>query len=131
MITIVPIYAALLGLLFLWLSMRVVKTRRLARVAVGDGGNPILTRAIAVHNNFAQYVPIALLLLTFMELRPAPAWLIHLLCLTLLLARTLHAYGVSQTRENFRFRAIGITTTFFVIAAAATYLLASTAYRIM
>ena len=36
---IVPTYAAILGLLFIYLSRRVVKTRRRERIAVGDGGN--------------------------------------------------------------------------------------------
>ncbi|HEU4708176.1 MAG TPA: MAPEG family protein [Methylophilaceae bacterium] len=121
--TIVPMYAALLALLFLLLSKRVINTRRKVRVAVGDGGNAELTRAIAVHNNFAQYVPLALLLLAFMELQRAQPMLLHVLGIILLLARVIHAYGVSQMQEPFRLRTVAVGMTFGVIATASAYLL--------
>jgi|GEM_PF-5376160 len=50
---IVPSYTALLTLIFIYLTFRVIKQRRKAKVAIGDGNNPALKRAIAVHNNFA------------------------------------------------------------------------------
>ena len=118
---ITSLYAALLALLFLILSVRVILTRRQERVPVGDGGNPRLCRVIGVHNNFAQYVPFALLLMTFVELAPAPILLVHVLGLLLLVGRILHAWGLS--RENFRLRSAGITLTLVVIGLAAVYLL--------
>jgi len=129
MLAVVPFYAALLALLFVALSIRVVKTRRRERVAIGDGDNPRLRRIIGVHNNFAQYVPLALLLLTFVELAAAPLLLVHLLCLLLLIGRCVHAYGVSQDSENFRFRALGMRLTFAAIALAALYLLVTALIR--
>ena len=125
---VVPVYAALLGLLFIKLSINVIRARRQARVAIGDGGNPELQRAIAVHCNFAQYVPITLLLLTFCEMQQAPSLFIHALALALLISRLLHAYGVSQINENFRFRTTAMATTFAVIGVSALYLLASPVY---
>ena len=126
---IVPTYAAILSLLFIYLSRRVIKTRRRERIAVGDGGNPRMQRAIAVHNNFAQYVPLALLLLAFLEMQQGSTVLIQILCAALLIARLLHAYGVSQMRENFRFRIAGILMTFGVIGLTALLLLFSTLKR--
>lgn len=128
---IVPVYAALLALLFVALSIRVIKTRRRERVAIGDGDNPRLRRAIGVHNNFAQYVPLALLLLAFVELAAAPILLVHILCLMLLVGRCIHAYGVSQESENFRFRTLGMRLTFATIALAAAYLLVTTLIRLV
>lgn len=125
---VVPIYASLLGLLFIKLNFNVIKARRLARVAIGDGGNPQLQRAIAVHSNFSQYVPIALLLLTFCEMQQAPNLLIHLLATALLISRLLHAYGVSKTSENFKFRSTAMIMTFGVIALSAIYLSVSPIY---
>lgn len=131
MLAIVPFYAALLALLFVALSIRVIKTRRRERVAIGDGDNPRLRRAIGVHNNFAQYVPLALLLLAFVELAAAPLLLVHILCLMLLIGRSVHAYGVSQESENFRFRTLGMRLTFATIALAAVYLLVTTLIRLV
>lgn len=124
-----PIYTALLALIFLVLSRRVISTRRKARVSVGDGGNAELTRAIAVHNNFAQYVPLTLLLLVFMELQHAPAWLLHAMGVSLVLARLVHAFGVSRVPENFRLRTLGMGLTFGTISIASAYILISSILR--
>ena len=63
--TITAIYAALLGLLFLALSVNVVRTRRATRVSLGAGDHPLLERRIRAHGNFAEYTPIALILIAF------------------------------------------------------------------
>jgi uncharacterized membrane protein YecN with MAPEG domain len=52
-----------------------------------------------------------------------PAWLIHLLCLAVVVGRVIHAYGVSQERENFKLRMVGMATTFTVLAVMALLLL--------
>lgn len=128
---IVPIYAAIFSLMFVFLSIRVVKTRRQERVAIGDGGNPHMQRVIAVHNNFAQYVPLALLLLTFLEMQQGSTILIQILCAVLLIARLLHAYGVSHMQENFRFRIAGMLMTFGVIGLTSMFLLYIAAMRLI
>jgi uncharacterized protein len=121
--TIVPGYAAALGLIYIVLALRVIRTRRTVRIAIGAGEDAALARAIRVHGNFAEYVPLALLLLAFLEMQGAArAWL-HLLCASLIVGRLVHAYGVSQQKENFRFRVIGMVTTFFVLSAASLTLL--------
>ena len=125
---VIPVYASLLGLLFIKLSFNVINARRQARIAVGDGGNPQLQRTIAVHSNFAQYVPIALLLLTFCEMQQAPSLFIHLLAAALLISRVLHAHGVSKANEDFKFRKAAMVTTFGVIGVSALYLLISPVY---
>lgn len=124
-ISIVPIYAAALALLFIYLSILVIKQRRLHRVPIGDGHKATLKRAIAVHNNFAQYVPMSLILLLLVEIRGAPFYLVHALCALLLIARCVHAYGVSQEPEPFKFRRFGVLSTFGVMAIAALFLLYS------
>ena len=58
-----PLYAALLALWFVVLSLHVIRCRREARVSLGDGGNGRLQRAIRAQANFAEYVPLALVLL--------------------------------------------------------------------
>jgi len=55
--TIVPIYAALLALLFVLLSVRTIRTRRRQGVALGHGDDPAMLRVMRVHANFAEYVP--------------------------------------------------------------------------
>ncbi|NBN64596.1 glutathione metabolism protein [Microvirga tunisiensis] len=114
-----PVYAALLALLFLFLSYRVIARRNQARVALGHGGDADLTRRVRVHANFAEYVPFALLLLALCELQGAPFALLHGYGAVLLAGRLSHAYGVSQVAENLKFRMAGMIATFGVIAATA------------
>ncbi len=115
---IVPVYAGLLGLIFVYLSIRVIRTRRQEQVALGDDDNPRLRRAMRVHANFAEYVPLALILIAFAELQGQPAALIHGLGAALLVGRLVHAFGVSQEAEFYRFRTIGMWLTFITIVAA-------------
>ena len=108
------IYAGLLALLFLLLSWRVVQLRGHG-VSFGDGGNTTLLRRIRAHANFAEYVPFILLMLGFLELSHLPAWLLHTLGITLLIARLLHAYALSY-REQFKFgRFWGTALTFLLL----------------
>ena len=55
------------SLLFVVLSFRVIAGRRASSTALGDGSNPDLFRRIRVHSNFAEYVPLALILLGLAE----------------------------------------------------------------
>src|SRR5689334_19267799 len=96
------IYAALLALLFLTLSLLVIRQRYRSRVAIGTGNDPGVERAMRVHANFAEYVPLALVLILLSELLGTAVWWLHLLGLALLAGRSLHAYGVSQQPENLR-----------------------------
>lgn len=124
--TIVPIYAAIFAVMLVVLSLRVAKTRGDVRVAIGDGGNRTLLRRIRVQGNFTEYVPMSLLVFMFVELQGWPRWLVHGLCLVLLAARLLHAYGVAQEPEDIRLRATGMATTAGLLVIAAGLVLYGT-----
>jgi len=123
MVKIVPVYGALLAFLFIWLSVRVIRVRGAERVPVGAGGSKKLERAMRVHANFAEYAPLALLLILIAELQGTPAALVHGLCLALVLGRGLHAFGMSRETEDFRLRISGMALTFATLACAALTLL--------
>lgn len=130
-ISIVPFYAVLLATLFIFLSARVIRTRRQEKVAIGDGNNPRLQRAIRVHANFSEYVPLALILVTFAEIQHFPPLIIHALCLMLITGRMSHAYGVSQEKEDFRFRVAGMALTFTTIGISVLLLLGSSFMQLL
>jgi uncharacterized membrane protein YecN with MAPEG domain len=123
MVQIVPLYAGLLGLLFCALSVRTLRLRRTMRVAVGDGGNIVMLRAMRVHANFAEYVPLCLVLLYLLETQGTGPLFLHILGSGLLMGRLSHAYGVSREPENYRFRVLGMTLTLGVLIAASVRLL--------
>ena len=123
---ITPIYAALLALLYVFLSARVIKLRMKYQVGIGDGQQTLLTRAIRVQGNFGEYVPFALLLVWMYETLSGGLIVVHLLGIALLIGRLLHAYGVSQKQEVLKYRQIGMVMTFMVIVVSALLLLFKT-----
>lgn len=126
---VIALYAALLSLLFIGLSVRTIRLRRRLRIAIGDADHIEMRRAMRVHANFAEYVPLALLLIYFAEVSGAPVALVHVLGLCLLTGRLAHAYGVSQSEEDFRFRVFGMVMTFGTLGVCSAYLLARYAMK--
>lgn len=120
-----PLYAALLALLFVALSIRTLRLRRRLRIGIGDAGNEQMLRAMRVHSNFAEYVPLTLFLIYLAEVQGTHALFIHALGLCLLAGRLSHAYGVSQANENYTFRVVGMSMTFTSLISASAYLLFS------
>jgi uncharacterized membrane protein YecN with MAPEG domain len=120
---ITPYYAALLALIFVALSFRVIRIRQQLKVSLGDGKDKQLKRAIRVHGNFAEYVPLTLMMIYFVEIQSHNALLIHWLCTVFILARLSHIYGVSQLKENLMFRVFGLFITGSVICTAAIVIL--------
>jgi uncharacterized membrane protein YecN with MAPEG domain len=117
------VYAALLALLFVGLSVRTLRMRSRLRIAIGDNGNQAMQRAMRVHSNFAEYAPLGLLLIYYVELSGARPAFVHALGLSLLVGRAVHAYGVSHVNENYRLRVVGMALTLGVIVAASGRLL--------
>ena len=103
-----------------------IRRRRGARIALGAGDSPVMQRAIRVHGNFAEYVTLALILMMLVELGGSVAWLLHGVGSSLLIGRIVHAYGVGQTDENYRFRVFGMGLTFGAIVTLALMCLWST-----
>lgn len=117
--TVSPLYAAVLALVFVALSMRVIERRRAARVSLGDGGDAELQRAIRAHANFAEYVPLALILLVLLESSRFSLYLVHALGVALLVGRLLHAYALAFRAHFPAGRVIGTALTFGVLVIEA------------
>lgn len=123
-----PLYAAILAAVFLVLTARVVQLRNSTRVSLGDGGDISLQRAIRAHANFAEYVPLALLMLMILEASRFSIYLVHAIGVALVIARVLHGYALGFTRE-FRFgRFAGVALTVAVLVVEAVLCLYQ-AYR--
>jgi uncharacterized membrane protein YecN with MAPEG domain len=120
---IIASYAGVFGLVFLLLSVRTLRLRRRLGIAVGDRSNELMLRAMRVHANFAEYVPLTLLLLVLAEGRGAAAWALHVACVALLAGRVSHAIGVSRVDERLIFRIVGMALTFLALGGASIYLL--------
>lgn len=115
--TVTPLYAGLLALLFLALSARVVQGR--SEVSLGDGGDPMLLRRIRGHANFAEYVPLILLMMLMLESSGMPVWVVHAMGATLVVARGLHGIALSFTQKWKFGRFYGTLLTFILLLVGA------------
>ncbi len=118
-------YTAILAILFVVLSLRTIRLRRKLKISVGDAGNLHMLRAVRVHSNFSEYVPLSLLLIYFVEMKTTSAIFVHALGFSLLFGRIVHAFGLGQVEEDFRFRVFGMAITLTVILSCAGFLIFS------
>ncbi len=89
-------YSAINVLILVILIFGVVSARRANRVVLGDGGNPVVLRAVRAHGNAAETIPVAIGALLFLSLLdPIPSWAMHLLGAAFTAGRLAHGYGVS------------------------------------
>ena len=122
---ITSIYAGILGLIYFALSAWVVMGRGKYRVIHGDGGKAPLNRRIRAHANFAEYVPLILLLAALIE-AGGGATGIHALLAPLVIARLMHPIGMvarENSTQQIAFRAPGAIITWVVLVAASVMLL--------
>jgi uncharacterized membrane protein YecN with MAPEG domain len=120
---------ACLALMLFALSARVLYLRVRLRQPLGDGGHARLARAVRVQGNFTEHVPMALLLLLLLEWRGLPAIALQAYAVLLVLARTVHALGVSQVEERLVWRALSTSATLVLLSVGAVALLVSTGLR--
>ena len=120
---ITALYAALAGLMVLVLAILVVRGRWRHRVSLGTGTEPAMERAVRVHANFIEYVPLALLLLLLAELNGAAAPLLHAAGVLLLASRVLHAYGLTRVSGRSFGRFYGTAGTWLTILVLSGWLL--------
>lgn len=110
---ITSLYAGLLAFIFLALSARVVAVR--GRVSLGDGGDPEVLRRMRGHANFAEYVPLILVMMALLEYQQIAAWQLHAIGATLVFARVIHGIALSFTRKWFFGRFFGTVLTFTLL----------------
>ncbi len=115
------IYVGVLTLLMLVLGARVSLLRQKYRVSMGSGEQPVLTRALRVFGNFTEWVPLILLGLVLCELVGAPALLIHLVGIGLIVGRLSHVAGLYPDRTTAA-RMIGVLLTWASALTTGGYL---------
>jgi len=92
--------AGLCGLIYMVLSLRVSTVRRKTKISLGDGGDALLLCRIRAHANFAEYVPIILILLGLVESQRGAGPLLWGFGILLVAARILQAIGVELPAPN-------------------------------
>lgn len=100
-----------------WLALQTIKVRRANKVKLGDGGDFELQSAIRAHGNFAEYMPITIILLFLLEYNGMHYLVIHVIGIAFLVGRWTHAQGL--LKDNLRKRVMGMGFTLNIIIGLA------------
>lgn len=119
------LFAALLTLLYIVLAVRIIRLRWRERVGIGTGDSLPLKAAVRVHGNFAEYVPLGLILLALMEANNASELMLFAMGGVLFIARIFHAIGLTKSIGVSIYRTIGVLGTFSMLLVSAGFVLGS------
>lgn len=111
MLLITSVIAATLTIIFIKLSFAVIGLRRKNKVGLGSGGHEDLERAIRAQGNFAEYVPLGIILIACLELNGVPWWLVAIPGIALIIGRLIHAKGINVPPPDFSKRVLGMKFT--------------------
>jgi uncharacterized protein len=109
------LFTGILAILQCVLTALVIARRLKAKVSLLDGGDMPLTNRMRAHGNFTETVPIAIIMMAFLEMRGIPSVWLWLIGTTLTFGRLLHAFGL-MTRKPSWGRLVGMGLTIAVIS---------------
>lgn len=118
--TVLP-YAAVLTAMMIVLSFRVSLARRRCGVSLGEGDDTVLLERVRAFGNFAEWAPMALLLIVLAEAAGASAGTVHLAAGMLVAGRLLHPLGLRATALFTLSRFLGMVLTYTSMLVAAGY----------
>jgi uncharacterized protein len=125
---ITSLYASVLGLLMIGLSLAVSIKRGKTGIAILHGDNMDLAISIRRFGNFIEVVPFGLLLLGLMEAAGASALLVHVSGGLLLISRLLHPFGLTLSNPKHPLRIVGGVLAQISALTAIGYLLWTQAF---
>jgi uncharacterized membrane protein YecN with MAPEG domain len=110
--------AAAAAIINIWLSLRIGKVRMGAKIIHGDGGNDLLMRRMRAQANFIENTPIALVLVTAIEIAgEGGAWLAPVAGI-FILGRLAHGLGMDSVKPS-PMRTAGALCTMLVLLGLA------------
>lgn len=131
MLLVTSIIAAVLTIIFVRLSFAVIGLRRKNQIGLGTGGHEDLERAIRAQGNFAEYVPLGIILIACLELNGAPWWLVAIPGISLIMGRLIHAVGINEPPPNFSKRVLGMKFTFSTLISLAVLNLGFALFKLL
>ena len=132
MLKLTAIYAAILTFVYVKLTLNVINLRRQNQVSLGDGGREDLQQAIRSHGNFAEYVPLGLILLACLEANHIHWTIVLLLGGVFTTGRLYYAKAFLEATHNIELRVKGMKYTLWGLQAlAATNVIALIIQKIL
>ncbi|MDG1969834.1 MAG: MAPEG family protein [Paracoccaceae bacterium] len=111
---ITALYAGLAGLIYVWLTLAVVRHRRGKRILHGDGDDAKVAKSIRGQGNAAEQMPMILILMGLTEMLGAPSIALHVAGLAFIIGRVLHGLHFNGY-IGFQARPAGMGLTLLVL----------------
>ncbi len=119
MLHITSLYAAILALIIIFLAYKVVVFRKTKKVGLGDNGDSEGLQAIRVHANAVEYIPMIIILMGLYEANGGNHLALNIIGVLAVVARMLHAFGLSKTAGISFGRFYGTALTWLVTVVLA------------
>lgn len=116
------LYAALLGLIYIGLSIYVIRYRFQARIVIGDNDDQQMQRRIRIHANFIEYTPLFLILLALADYAATSFLLLHIMGGIFVMGRLFHIGAMSKALP-WQFRPVAMLSTFGTILVLSVLLI--------
>jgi uncharacterized membrane protein YecN with MAPEG domain len=120
---ITALYAGILMIFALVLSFYAGSFRGKSGISVlfGEPANMELAERIRIHQNFLEYVPLAVILMGIIEINGGNTTFLHVFGVVLIIARIAHAIGLKHDNMAHPGRVIGAGGTALISVVAAVY----------
>lgn len=112
--------AAAALLVNLWLGMRIGRLRMSEKVLHGDGGNPLIAQRMRAQLNFAENVPLILVLFAAVELAGRGGLWLQVVGGVFIVGRVAHALGMDANKPH-KARVAGVLITMLTGLGLAVY----------
>ncbi len=120
LLIITPLAAAALTILYVQLTLGVVKLRKSNKIGFGSGGNEDLQKSIRAQANLTEWAPIGLLLIAILEVNGAPFWVTIVPAIAFVAGRAIHPRGMTSVEpEVLKNRVLGMQLTMYSVMALA------------
>lgn len=106
--------AAAMGMLAIWLMIRVGRVRAQAKIMHGDGGNPVLMRRMRAQMNFVETAPFIFALILLIDMAGKGGQWLPYVAGIYVIGRVLHALGM-DSEEVTKLRMAGVTATMLIL----------------
>lgn len=112
----IALYGSIAIVMYIFLTINVIKKRRSMRVPVGDGGDRDMLYIIRAQGNFAEHTPMVFVLMLFGVKLGMPIFLLNIVGVAFILGRISHAYSLTcrerKRAADYEFRVVGMLLTF-------------------
>ena len=131
MLAITALYTSILALIMIVLAYNTSARRKEAKINLGTGNDGVMERRSRAFGNFTEFVPMVILLMAMIEVQGYGADYVHILGIITVIARVLHALGMTNSIKIINGRFVGALLTYISLFAAGAFVLYQSVSQMM